>query len=868
MERMARSLHLPALLAAAATAFAASAAMACDTGSFLLRADFPGARMNACEVVAGDEVAIDIEPEDGGRINPSPWYAFHVRALPAADAEELRVWLRYGDHEHRYAPKVSVDGTSWQRLPGSAVQLRDGDAMLRLQPDATGIYVAAQEMVGNAFYAAWREKIAAAAGNSWQTIGHSIEKRPIEALIVEPEAPNYMLFLGRQHPPEVSGALSLMPFVERLLERRASACPQRTAECEFFRTHSLVVVPNLNPDGVARGHWRHNLGQTDLNRDWGPFTQPETQAVRDLVAKLEAARKRPRLVLDFHSTRRNVFYTQDSAAPTRPPEFAARWLAAARQRDGLYEFENAPRRLSDLGTAKNHFYRQFGIPSITFELADEERRDLIETSAAAFADALLDVLAVDALAPCLDFFCHMAEANAASLVMLTETGLLDAALAQRIASAVLWINEEQARPGAARTANYLPLEERLIELAGVEAANVHIGRSRQDLHGTTRRMMARAEWLAILAALLDARQAVLDLAEREANTPIPAYTHGVQAQPTTFGHYLLAFSAALQRDADRLAEGFARLNSSPLGAAALGTSGFPLDRHRLAELLGFAMPVENSYDANLVASADFKLELAGILSASAVTVGQLAQNIHTQYHNPRPWIVLDPATTSGSSIMPQKRNPRPLDRLRSAASSVVAKAHALTLLAHNANTGMHDYRQLNPLLDLTDAAEAMYRRYAKLVGGLALDAARAEQELQRGFSTMTEVADALLREGNVPFRTGHAYASALTDLCRAEGRSPATLSNRELQRVYRELTGEALPVAPSIVRDALDAAALIANRKGFGGPQPAEVRRSLAAHRTSLHEQQRWLAAEQESLATTRRTLWAAVEAVEKGTRP
>ena len=861
--------RLGRLLAAIACVIAAATVGAeCDTGLFLLRADFPGARMSGCEVLRPSEVRIDVRPEDGGRINPSPWYAFHVRASEAG-AGELLVRLRYGDHEHRYAPKVRRRGEAWQRLAEQQVEIEDGGALLRLLPGTAGMTVAAQEILDGAFYAAWRRQVAAAAGGAaWQEIGRSVAGRPIHALIVEPGAANYLLLIGRQHPPEVPGALALTRLVERLLERRRIACPERPPECRFFRAHSLVVVPNLNPDGVAGGHWRHNLGQTDLNRDWGAFTQPETQAVRDLVARLEAARKRPRLVLDFHSTRRNVFYTQDAAAPTRPPEFAARWLAAARQRDGVYEFEHAPRRLSDQGTAKNHFYRQFGVPSITFEVADEERRDLIETSAAAFADALLAVLADDALVPCSDFFCHMAEANAASLVMLAEIGLLDAALAQRIASAVVWMVEEQARPGAARPANYLPLEGRLIELAGIEAANVHLGRSRQDLHGTTRRMIARAEWLAVLAALLDARATLLDLAEREANTPIPAYTHGVQAQPTTFGHYLLAFSAALQRDGARLAEGFRRLNRSPLGAAALGTSGFPLDRHRLAQLLGFAMPVENSYDANLVASADYKLELAGILAASAVTVGQLAQNIHTQYHNPRPWIVLDPATTSGSSIMPQKRNPRPLDRLRSAASDVVAKAHALTLLAHNANTGMHDYRQLNPLLDLADAAEALYRRYAKLMGGLALDAARAEEELKRGFSTMTEVADALLREGQVPFRTGHAYASALTDLCRAEGRAPATLGDRELQRVYRDVAGEALPVAPRIVRDALDAAALVANRKGFGGPQPAEMRRSLAAHRANLQEQRRWLAAEQDALASARRALWAAVEAIEKGAHP
>ena len=850
------------LLAAIACAFtAATAAAECDTGAFLLHADFPGARMSGCEVVRPGEVAVDVLPEDGGRINPSPWYAFHVRAGEAG-AGELLVRLRYGEHEHRYIPKVSRDGETWQRLSSAQIELQDGDAVLRLRPGTNGITVAAQEILDGAFYAAWREKVAAAAdGAAWQEIGRSIAGRPIHALIVEPGAASYMLLLGRQHPPEVSGALSLLRFVERLLEQRRSACPERARECRFFRGHSLVVVPFLNPDGVAAGHWRHNLGQTDLNRDWGAFAQPETQAVRDLVAGLEARRKRPRVMLDFHSTRRNVFYTQNEASPTRPPAFAADWLAAAGRRPGLYEFENAPRPLTENGTAKNHFYRTFGIPAITFEVADEERRDLIAASAVAFADALVEVLATadEALPRCMDFFCHMAEANNASLVMLAEEGLLSAPEATRIANAAAWVVEEQARPGAARPANYLKLEERLIELAGVAAANVHMGRSRQDLHGTTRRMMARDEWLALFGAVLQARAAVVELAAREAGTPVPAYTHGVQAQPTTFGHYLLAFSAALRRDANRLAEGYGRLNRSPLGAAALGTSGFALDRHRLAALLGFEAPVENSYDANLVSSADFRLELAGILAASAATVGQFAQNFHTQYHNPRPWIRLHPGTTSGSSIMPQKRNPRPLDRLRSAASGVIAKAYALTLLAHNVNTGMHDYRQFAPLKELAAQAKEMYGRYAALLAGLTVDAGRAREELDRGFSTMTEVADVLLREAEVPFRTAHGYAAALADFCRAEGRTAATLSNRELRAIYRRETGEDLPVAPSVVRQALDPVALIAKRRGFGGPQEAEMRRSLVAHRASLAEQQAWLAAAQGDLATAREALHRAV---------
>ena len=861
MARPAPRRYALLLAAIACACTAATGAAECDTGRFVLHADFPGARMSGCEVVQPGEVAIDVLPEDGGRINPSPWYAFHVRSH-VAGAGELLVRLRYGEHEHRYVPKISRDGETWQPLPNAQVELLDGDAVLRLRPGAEGITVAAQEILGSAFYAAWREKVAAMAGGAaWREIGRSIGGRPIHALDVEPEAPNYILLLGRQHPPEVSGALAMIGLVERLLERRRSACPERPAECRFFRAHSLVVAPFLNPDGVAGGHWRHNLGQTDLNRDWGAFAQPETQAVRDLVAGLEAERRAPRLMLDFHSTRRNVFYTQNEASPTRPPQFAAEWLAAAGRRTGLYEFEDAPRPLTENGTAKNHFYRSFGIPSITFEVADEERRDLIATSAVAFADALVEVLAKadETLPHCADFFCHMAEANNASLVMLAEEGLVSAAEATRIAKAAAWVVEEQARPGAERPANYLKLEERLIELAGVAAANVHMGRSRQDLHGTTRRMMARDEWLAVVGTVLQARAALLELADREANTPIPAYTHGVQAQPTTFGHYLLAFSAALRRDANRLAEGYRRLNRSPLGAAALGTSGFALNRQRLAELLGFDAPVENSYDANLVSSADYRLELAGILAASAATIGQFAQNTHTQYHNPRPWILLHPSTTSGSSIMPQKRNPRPLDRLRSAASGVVAKAQALTLLTHNVNTGMHDYRQFAPLLELTTQAKAMYERHAALLGGLAVDAARAREELDRGFSTMTEVADVLLREAEVPFRTAHAYAAALADHCRAEGRAAGTLTNRELRSIYRRDIGEDLPVAPSVIREALDPVRLIANRRGYGGPQAAEAARSLDAHRASLADQRAWLATAEGALATARAALRRAV---------
>ena len=832
---------------------------ACDTGTFALWADFPGARLNVCEVIDANQVLVSIQPEDGGRINPSPWYGFHVRRHGGQPNAELALRLQYGKHKHRYAPKISPDGKTWRFLPAAATRLDGNDAVLTLQPDANGFFVSAGENLNNDYYARWRAQTQRLAGGAtWFEIGQSVGGRPIHALIVNPQARNYVLLIGRQHPPEVTGALAMMRFVERLLELRAGACATDPGRCRFFERHAVVVVPLLNPDGVAAGHWRHNLDSTDLNRDWGDFHQPETLAVRDLIDRFEEQRRRPRVVLDFHSTWRNILFTQDAESPTRPPAFAERWLNLAQRADELYEVENAPRRLSEKGTAKNYFYRRFGIPSITFEVADEEDRALIARSAVAFADALVDVLAAvdDAPPPqCADFFCHMAQANAASLIMLAEAELLTSQEASRIAAAAAWVVEEQARPNAARAANYLAFERRLTELAGVQAANVHMGRSRQDLHGTARRMLARDEWLELLRGVLRARAAIVDRAASEAGTPVPAYTHGVQAQPTTFGHYLLAFSAALRRDGERLMEGYQRLNRSPLGAAVLGTSGFPLRRERLAELLGFAAPVENSYDANLVSPAHHRLELAGALTASAVVIGQFAQNLHTQYHNPHPWLVLDAALTSGSSSMPQKRNPRPIDRLRSAASLTVAKAHALVLLTHNANTGMHDYRQFAPLAELIAQAKELYRRYAALVDSLEVDGPRAAEELARGYSTMTEVADVLLREAKVPFRTAHAYASALTALCRASGRPASALTDGELRGTYFAVVKERLPVAPGVVRAALDPATLIAERRGLGGPQPAEMARSLQAHRQNLAAQQRWLTDRQAALANSRQAL-------------
>ena len=860
MKRFPVLIAAACLLAAAPPASAqdAGSGLPCDTGLFVISTNYEGARANACRVFNPRGVILTIEPEDPPPINPSPWYGFHLRPKNANEQGSVVVTLRYSESRHRYAPRTSVDGREWTPLPQLHwLAHEDGRVTMELQPGADGLYVSAQENLGLDFYLEWRRSTAERfEGLEWRSIGESRAGRPIFAAETAPGAPRYLLFIGRQHPPEVPGALMFTAFAERLLEDRSGACGDpSSAKCSFYSGHSLVFVPNLNPDGVALGHWRHNLDGADLNRDWGTFAQPETRAVRDLVDSLEDRGRAIAVMLDFHATRRNVFYVPTLKDSTRPPALTTRWLRLARTSGSAYAFDRAPRASQDTTIAKNYFYRRFGVPAITVETGDNTRRDEIASTGGILADALVAVMGGEngplgrrRGAQCPDFFCYMAEANKASLVMLREEGLVNRRQAEKIAGAMLQLHAEQEAEGAKRTANYLPYEERLIELADEEVANLHLGRSRQDLHGVVRRMLIRDQWLALADGALQARAALLRLAEQEGATPIPAYTHGVQAQPTTLGHYLLAFSANLERDLQRFRDGYARMNQSPLGAAALGTSGFALNRKRLAELLGFAAPVENSYDANLVSSGDLRRELASILALSAIPIGQLAENLHTQYHNPRPWVLLDESSVAISTIMPQKRNPRPLDRVRSQASRVLGGAQTEMLLAHNTNTGMHDYRDIAPIMELAEDAALMYRRYARLIGLLRIDRERALEELRRGYSTMTEVADMLVREAGVPFRTAHRYASAITDYGRANERSPGSLTDEELLTIYQETVGSRLPVPMETLRRAMDPVTMLADRKGSGGPQAAEVQRMLGRHRESLAADREWLGRANEDL--------------------
>ncbi len=431
--------------------------------------------------------------------------------------------------------------------------------------------------------------------------------------------------------------------------------------------------------------------------------------------------------------------------------------------------------------------------------------------------------------------------NKACIVMLAEAGIVPRATAARIASGIATVIEQMRASGVPRrSADYLDYEPRLTAVVGPDASRLHSGRSRQDIASAIARMNLRDGLLKEIEALVIARDKTLTLAGRHTETIIPAYTHGVQAQPTTFAHYLHALAAALARETQRLQQAYQRINLNPLGAAALATSSFPIDRKRLEVLLGFEGLLENAYDANHLAPVDSALDVASALAIAAVQIGQFAQDMHTQYADPQPWFLLAEGGLTGvSSIMPQKRNPAALEQLRAQSSILLGEMQTVFLISHNNRTGMFDYRMYDPV----PCARALQvlKILQQIMDGLVVNKERALAEVKADYSTTTEIADALMLKADVPFRTGHHFASKLTDYGRGNRLKLHDIPYAEAVRIYHEQTQETLPLNEDAFREVISAEYMVYGRRGIGGPQLSEVNRMLAEERAGVEADTAWL---------------------------
>ena len=358
-----------------------------DTPGLSFRSDFPGARINDCIQVSQTEYRVRILPENTP-INNSAWYAFQVTSqVPRT----ITVRLNYEGGSHRYHPKISHDGVRWTPL-GPEAYTRDGkrQATLHLEAGPEPLWVAAQELVTSKRLSAWADELDRLEFVHKSVLGRSVLGRPIHKLdITGAKDPGYVFIIGRQHPPEVTGSLALMRFVETVV---ADSDLARRFRARF----NVIVVPLVNPDGVEAGHWRHNINGVDLNRDWVKCTQPETRALRDEILKFKsAAGPRLYLFLDFHSTHRDVFYTQPDRLETFPKDFTRKWLDAVQGQFPDYEVRRVGSHGPTLKTSKRWVYHELGVPSITYEFGDHTARPLLNRISEGAAEEMMRLLLIE-----------------------------------------------------------------------------------------------------------------------------------------------------------------------------------------------------------------------------------------------------------------------------------------------------------------------------------------------------------------------------------------------------------------------------------------------------------------------------------------
>jgi argininosuccinate lyase len=370
------------------------------------------------------------------------------------------------------------------------------------------------------------------------------------------------------------------------------------------------------------------------------------------------------------------------------------------------------------------------------------------------------------------------------------------------------------------------VEARLKTLIGAAAGRLHTARSRNDQVATDFRLWTRDALDTLDEASAALLATLLRRAEAEAATPMPGFTHLQPAQPVTLGHHLLAYVEMLHRDRGRLHDARQRLNESPLGAAALAGTGFAIDREMSAQALGFARPMGNAMDA--VSARDFLLEF---MSASAIMMthlSRLAEELVLWSSPAFGFIQLADAWSTGSSIMPQKRNPDAAELVRAKASQVAAALTALlSILKALPLSYAKDLQDDKPLtFDVFDKTLLSIRVMDGMLGSLQVQRDAMRDACQLGYLTATDLADWLVRELQLPFREAHEITGKAVALAEAKGLELAAVPLQDLQALHAGIH--------SGVYEVLSLEASLNSRRSYGGTAPAEVKNRIAQWKTEL----------------------------------
>jgi argininosuccinate lyase len=415
------------------------------------------------------------------------------------------------------------------------------------------------------------------------------------------------------------------------------------------------------------------------------------------------------------------------------------------------------------------------------------------------------------------------QGSIAHATMLSEVGVLTADEQEQIVAGLKAIADEIAAGNfewsIALEDVHMNIEARLVERIGVVGKKLHTGRSRNDQVATDLRLWLRGEIDAVLAEITRFQTGLLELAEKEADSILPGFTHLQTAQPVTFGHHLLAWNEMLMRDYDRFVDARKRVNVLPLGAAALAGTTFPIDRARVAALLAFDAVAENSLDA--VSDRDFAIETTAACALVMTHLSRMSEELVLWTSAQFDFIDLPDRFCTGSSIMPQKKNPDVPELVRGKTGRVNGHLIALLTLMKGQPLAYNKDNQEDkePLFDAIDTVRGSLKVFADMVPAIQLKHEVARAAALKGYSTATDLADYLVRKG-VAFRDAHEVVGRAVRLGIDTSRDLSDLDLTELQALSSVIESDVFTV--------LTLEGSVAARNHFGGTAPAQVRAAIA----------------------------------------
>ncbi|WP_446741423.1 argininosuccinate lyase [Sphingobium yanoikuyae] len=417
----------------------------------------------------------------------------------------------------------------------------------------------------------------------------------------------------------------------------------------------------------------------------------------------------------------------------------------------------------------------------------------------------------------------------AHVAMLAKQGIVDGEDAQAITEGLNRIAAEYEANGVPVNLDlediHMVTESRLAELIGPAAGRLHTARSRNDQVATDFRLWVRDAMDEVMAGLAGLQQALLARAEEHVDAVMPGFTHLQSAQPVTLGHHLMAYYEMVRRDRSRFADARVRLDECPLGAAALAGTGFPIDRHATAAALGFAKPTDNSLDS--VSDRDFALDYLMAATQASLHLSRLAEEFIIWASQPFGFVKLPDAYSTGSSIMPQKRNPDAAELVRGHAGRIMGCMNALCVtmkglpLAYSKD--MQDDKP--PVFEAHDLLGLSIAAMTGMVETVTFRTDRMRGLAESGFATATDLADWLVREGDIPFREAHHITGRAVAAAEEAGVQLADLPLDRLKAIDARIDDRIYAV--------LTVDASVASRKSHGGTAPDQVRARIAAARAT-----------------------------------